>query len=74
MLTLEFGLIVPLCELACPGLGMRIDRVEDALVHAPPNTSVRFSGGDDNVVNGGKSVDCRTTGVIWEGECKLACD
>jgi hypothetical protein len=63
LLALGFAFRAPLCELTCPGLGMRIDRVEDALVHAPPNIGVRFSGGDDNVVKGGKSVDCRTAGV-----------
>jgi hypothetical protein len=68
---LEFGLITPLGELAWPGLGMSIDRVEDALVHAPPSTGVRFSVGDDNV-NGGKSVDCKRAGAFCgAGEWKF---
>jgi hypothetical protein len=45
------------CELACPGLGMRIDRMDDGFVHAPEITGVFFSGTDDREVRGGKSVD-----------------
>lgn len=50
-----------------------MDRVDDAFVHAPPTAGARLSGGDGSaVVNGGKSVDCKTTGTNgWEGECRL---
>lgn len=53
--------------MACPGLGMRIERVEEEFVQAP--AGARFSdGGDPNVVNGGKSIDCSATGdICWEG-------
>lgn len=55
------------CELACPGLGIRIERVEEAFVQAP--AGARFSGGGDpRVVNGGKSVGCNATGdICWDG-------
>lgn len=65
-----------LCEFACPGLGIKIERVEEAFVHAPPTTGIRFSGGEDNDVNGGKSVDCKTAGMICCGGdgWRLSCD
>ena len=56
LLEFKFGL------RARPGPGMSFDSVEDAFIHAPPNTGGRFSGGD-NVDKGGKSVDCKTMGV-----------
>jgi hypothetical protein len=43
---------------------MRIERVEDELVHAPATTGVRFSGGDMTDVRGGKSMDWRVAGEL----------